>query len=63
MKTKNSYTRWTVSFLDKESKVIQNTFDSTEGDSYNTYMNYLRYYGTNPVVIEEKLEGKYWKNN
>jgi hypothetical protein len=63
MKTKNSYTRWVVSFLEKESKVIQNTFDSTEGDSYNTYMNYLRYYGTNPAVIEEKLEGKYWKNN
>jgi hypothetical protein len=63
MKTKNSCTRWTVSFLDKESKFIQNTFDSTEGDAYNTYMNHLRYYGTTPAVIEEKLEGKYWKNN
>ena len=56
------YLRWTVSFFDKDGNLVQNTFDSTEGVSYNTYMQYLQYYGVIPSVTEEKLQGKFWKN-
>ena len=61
MKKKQVIKRWTVSFFDKNC-LVQNSFDSTEGQEFNNYMAYIRLHGSEPSVVEEILESKSWMN-